>query len=131
MTEIRIAALVLRNAMGEVLSVRKRNTQAFMLPGGKIEPGENSRTTVCREIYEELGIIFDPEAFEYLGEFTAPAANEPGMNVRCDVYVSPHPLSLLPQARAEIAETAWCQLSGERRRLAPLSSEVVFPLLRG
>jgi len=46
---IRVSAVVLRNAAGEVLTVRKRNTSRFMLPGGKPDPGETPAETAVRE----------------------------------------------------------------------------------
>nr|WP_035112424.1 NUDIX domain-containing protein [Corynebacterium freiburgense] len=121
--------MVLRNAAGDVLSVRKQGTHAFMLPGGKVETGEDPRHTACREIQEELGLLIDPDTLEYFGEFTAPAANEPGWNVRCDVFILPKPLDILPRARAEIVESVWCSLTEETRQLAPLSRDIVFPAL--
>ncbi|EPM86442.1 NUDIX hydrolase, partial [Pseudomonas syringae pv. actinidiae ICMP 18804] len=39
MKVINIAAALLIGADGRTLLVRKRGTQAFMQPGGKIEPG--------------------------------------------------------------------------------------------
>lgn len=80
---IRIAAALLIGADGRTLLVRKRGTQAFMQPGGKIEPGEPAAQALARELEEELGLIVDPAQAEFLGEFTAPAANEPGFEVNC------------------------------------------------
>ena len=47
MTVIRIAAVVIENPHGKILSVRKRGTTALMLPGGKIEPGEEPIQTAA------------------------------------------------------------------------------------
>ena len=44
---IRIAAALIRNERGEVLLVRKRDTQAFMQPGGKLEPGESAAAALA------------------------------------------------------------------------------------
>jgi len=38
-----------------VLLVDHRNAQLWLPPGGHVEPGEHPRTTVLRELQEELG----------------------------------------------------------------------------
>jgi 8-oxo-dGTP diphosphatase len=40
---------------GHVLLVDHRNAQLWLPPGGHVEPGEHPRTTVLRELEEELG----------------------------------------------------------------------------
>ena len=47
---IRIAAALLIGADGQTLLVRKRGTQAFMQPGGKIEAGEQPVHALAREL---------------------------------------------------------------------------------
>jgi mutator protein MutT len=43
---------------GKILAVsRKNNPQDFGLPGGKVDPGEDSREAAVRELYEETGLI--------------------------------------------------------------------------
>ena len=130
MTVIRIAAVVLRNTEGEILSVRKRGTGAFMMPGGKLEPGETGRQAAVREISEELGIDLDGPALSFLGRFSAPAANETGCSVDCDVFVHPKPVRELPGVRAEIEEARFFSVDSTASSLAPLSRDVVFPVLR-
>src|SRR5690348_3857370 len=93
---IRIAAALIVDGAGLTLLVRKRGTQTFMQAGGKIEPHESPAQALARELEEELGIRVAPETPEYLGEFTAQAANETGhiVNAACfylraDFDVSP------------------------------------------
>lgn len=83
---IRVSALVLQwdEAM---LMVRKRGTTAYMLPGGKPEPGELPIDTIIREVEEELGLHITRAELEELGTFTASAANEAGHRVVGDVFV--------------------------------------------
>ncbi|MCE2575008.1 NUDIX domain-containing protein [Komagataeibacter sp. FNDCR2] len=112
------AAVIVRE---QVLVVRKRNTAAFMLPGGKPEPGETPQQALHREIREELGCGLTLDA-ELAGDFTAPAANEPGHTVQARIWVAR--LTGTPVAAAEIAELRWLTV-------ADLPVLTLAPLLRG
>ena len=81
---VEVAGAVIRDPTGRLLTVRKRRTQRFMLPGGKREPGEDDLAALTRELAEELGVRL--VAAELLGRFEAPAANEPGATVRSCAY---------------------------------------------
>lgn len=83
---IRVSALVLRRGAA-ILMVRKRGTTAYMLPGGKPEPGEAPIDTIIREVEEELGLPVAAEDLKELGTFEAPAANESDHVVIGDVFV--------------------------------------------
>ena len=52
MNTLTISAACLIDEAGRLLLVRKRNTQAFMLPGGKAEPGEDAISALSRELAE-------------------------------------------------------------------------------
>jgi len=126
---IRVSAVVLRNDAGEVLTVRKKNTARFMLPGGKPDPGETPAETAVRECAEELGAELDPGSLRLIGVFDADAANEPGYRIEGTVYE--HPLVEVAGASAEIEETRWLDpgvvpLPGD---LAPLLEHHVLPTL--
>ncbi|MGJ4973339.1 MULTISPECIES: NUDIX domain-containing protein [unclassified Bradyrhizobium] len=116
-------------SQGRLLLVRKRGTAVFMLPGGKLEPGESDRECLFREIEEELGTqALDPAT--HLGTFEADAANEPDHRVVARVYrVS---LRNEPKTSREIAELAWCDLDHPAKHLAlaPLVAKFVIPQLR-
>ncbi len=124
-----VSAVVMRDADGRIVVVRKVGTAKFMLPGGKIEATESAAGAAVREIGEELGIVLDPHALVDLGTFTADAANEPGHLVVGRVFEHPW----VPGARAtgEIAELAWLDpdAAAGRDDLAPLLREQVLPLL--
>lgn len=129
-TLIRIAAALLIDPEGRTLLVRKRDTQAFMQPGGKIDEGESARAALVRELHEELGLQVPPEAPVYLGRFQAAAANEPGCQVQADLFRVDS--AEQPQAAAEIDALAW--VSGDEAPelvLAPLTRDVILPLYRG
>ncbi|NTV39213.1 MAG: NUDIX domain-containing protein [Demequinaceae bacterium] len=123
-----VSAVVLRDASGRILTVRKAGTQRFMLPGGKHEPGETAAQAALRECTEELGIALDPIELTSLGIFLADAANEPGFIIEGHVFQ--HPLLGEPVAAAEIAELKWLDPSQPLpANLAPLLEHHVIPLL--
>lgn len=122
-----LAAALLLDGEGRALLVRKKGTQAFMQPGGKIEAGESALEAIVRELAEELTLVVAPEEFGYLGRFGAPAANEPGWLVDCEVFTLTTDAPVA--AAAEIAEVRWFDPAdmGDAE-IAPLTSEHVFPL---
>jgi 8-oxo-dGTP diphosphatase len=128
MPVIRIAAAVIIDGGGRILLVRKQGTTAFMQPGGKLEPGEQPDAALARELFEELGLVVDPVAFEHWGRFQAPAANEPDHTVDCDIYAVT--IAQPPVAAAEIDEFRWVALDDDELEIAPLAREVVLPRLR-
>ncbi|MDT7838518.1 NUDIX hydrolase [Aquabacterium sp. OR-4] len=46
---------------GHILLVDHRNAQRWLPSGGHVEPGEDPRHTVVRELHEELGIVIDAQ----------------------------------------------------------------------
>jgi len=127
-TTIRIAAACLLDDAGRLLLVRKRGTQAFMLPGGKHEPGETSEQALLRELGEELDLHLASSALTPLGQFQAAAANEPNSQVDAHVFVAALPHAVQPAA--ELEELAWLAPSAEQpHNIAPLLREQVLPAL--
>lgn len=124
-----VAAVVLRDDLGRVLTVRKRGTHRFMLPGGKIEPGETSDQTAVREIAEETGLDLPIAELEFLGTFHNEAANEPGHLLKSHVYVYPTPIAAATPHR-EIAEVRWIDPYDPGVPLAPQLEFNVLPLLK-
>jgi len=123
-----VSAVVLRDASGRIVTVRKAGTQRFMLPGGKPEPGETAAQAAIRECAEELGLTLDPGRLTALGVFTADAANEPGLTLEGSVFE--HPLEGEPRAAAEIAELRWLDPAQPLPSdLAPLLEHHVLPML--
>ena len=126
MKAIEIVAGVIRDRGGRVLTVRKRGTGAFMLPGGKRNPGENDLDALSRELGEELGC--DLVSAEHLGTYDAPAANEPDTRVYGSIYLADVAGGL--SARAEIEELLWIEpKSPPSVRLAPLLERQVLTRL--
>ncbi|TWA97453.1 NUDIX hydrolase [Bradyrhizobium stylosanthis] len=124
---IRIAAALMSRSDGRVLLVRKRATESFMQPGGKIEAGEHPQAALRRELSEELGIEVDPSEMTYVGRYTAPAANEPGRLVDADIFRVVIAHSVTPAA--EIEEILWLDPSSPGAvKLAPLTRDKLLPL---
>lgn len=130
-TTLHIAAAVLLNEHQQVLLVRKRGTSAFMQPGGKIDCGEQPLDALIRELQEELGLVIDPSDATFLGQYQAPAANEPGFMVDCALYrVEMKPGDEAIPA-AEIEEAVWVSVAEVYKLdLAPLTRKVILPLVR-
>lgn len=126
---ISVSTVLLRNSQGQVLTVRKRGTTAFMLPGGKPEPGERPEEAAVREVREELDAILDPSALHPLGVAEAPAANEPGHTVRATIFEHPPVPETTPTA--EIEEIRWLDPLSRPLPpdLAPLLRDEILPLL--
>ncbi|KIV61809.1 Nudix hydrolase [Pseudomonas sp. FeS53a] len=128
MTTLDIAAACLIDADNRLLLVRKRNTRAFMLPGGKREPGESAHEALRRELQEELELSLPAEALSLLGSFRAAAANEPDTWVEAQVFVARLEQPVAPAA--ELEELAWLAPGQPLPdTLAPLLREQVLPAL--
>jgi len=126
---IRIAAALLLNTQGQTLLVRKRGTTAFMQPGGKIEAHELPVHALARELEEELGLQINPAQAAFLGQFSAPAANEPGFFVQADIFQLTIDGEVTPAA--EIEEVIWVDPTTDPAvDLAPLTRELILPFYR-
>jgi 8-oxo-dGTP diphosphatase len=124
---IRIAAAIILDNRGRVLLVRKHHTAFFIQPGGKLQEGEFSLEALEREVREELGCRLGQT--EFLGIFSAPAANEPTHIVEAALYRAE--IAGEVHAAAEIEEVVWVEPSrAGGLPLAPLTRDHVLPLCR-
>lgn len=98
-----------------------------MNPGGKPEPGESARQTLCRELAEEIGLQVDPIALEPWGRYETDAANEPGHSLGAECFL----LRVADPAHAvaaEIAESTWVDPAKPVDvELAPLAERFLLP----
>jgi 8-oxo-dGTP diphosphatase len=123
---VEVVGAVIRDADGRLLTVRKRGTSRFMLPGGKREPGEDDLTALAREVCEELGV--EVTAASLLGDFEAAAANEPGAIVRSRAFVVEIAGRIAIQA--EIEELLWIDpAASPAAPIAPLLVSQILPTL--
>lgn len=125
---LRIATACLMDSAGRLLIVRKRGTEMFMLPGGKIEHGEAPLDALKRELLEELGLKMEPSSLHPLGHFRSRAANEPDHWVEADIFLGEAQSAI--EALAEIEALMWLDLNAQHQcELAPLLREQVIPAL--
>ena len=125
-----IAAALIRDGDGRLLLVRKRGTFAFMQAGGKIEPGETPLEALVRELEEELAYRPTRTEAEFLGVFSAEAANEPGHLLEAHLFrIEGEAAEFTP--RAELDEAIWIWPdAAEELHLAPFTREHVLPIAR-
>ena len=129
MRSITVSAICFEREDGAVLTVRKRGTAAWMLPGGKPEPGEGAAACAVREVLEELGVEIGVDRIDRMGEFETRAANEAGFALHASVFRTR--ARIAPEPRAEIEAVRWIDPAAgiDDEAEAPLNRELVFPLL--
>jgi 8-oxo-dGTP diphosphatase len=129
MRPLKISCAAIVDDNGRTLLVRKANTDFYMQPGGKIEPGETPLACLKRELMEELGVAFPDAQMRYLGNFSEVAANEPDVMLAADIFFIHH--NVQPKVSGEIADCIWLDPAREvRDDLAPLTKNVVLGLVR-
>ena len=123
---VEVVGAVIRDAEGRLLTVRKRGTARYMLPGGKREPGEDDLAALAREVFEELGVQL--ASAELFGVFEAPAANEPGATVLSHAYLATVAGDIAIQA--EIDDLLWIDPAAPPDvPIAPLLLAEILPRL--
>lgn len=124
MKTILIAAAIVRDEAGRFLLVRKRGSEFFFQPGGKIDAGEQPETALIREIEEELGIRIDEDQLSYAAKMSAPAANELDAAVEAELFHLTLKEGQVPAASSEIEELIWLKAGDQSRPVALLSQSI-------
>lgn len=90
----------------KILVARSKGKDAFYIPGGKREAGENDQEALIREIEEELSVTLHSDSLKYYGTFSAQAhGHSEGIVVQMTCYEGSYEGEL--KAAAEIEEVAW------------------------
>ncbi|QTF09162.1 NUDIX domain-containing protein [Brenneria izadpanahii] len=127
---LRLSAAIVVNDAGEMLLVRKRNTQAFMQPGGKIDGQETPTDALLRELHEELSLHIDESQLQHMGRYHAKAANEPDTWIDAEIFWLSLSAPIVPAA--EIEEAVWIDIRKQPAgmTLAPLTEQQLIPIAR-
>jgi 8-oxo-dGTP diphosphatase len=129
-TVICIAAALIDDGEGRVFLVRKRDTAAFMQPGGKIDQDETPFQTLARELTEELSFAPDEAVARLIGTFSAPAANEPDHRVEAQIFHI-RACGRTFTIGAELEQGIWVSIDdASKLPLAPLTRDHMLPLAR-
>lgn len=100
--KLHTAGLVALQDRKLLLAYSKRK-QAFYLPGGKLDEGEDAVTALIREIKEELSIDILPDELMLYCHISAPAYGErPPIVMEQDCFL--YALKSVPVANAEIED---------------------------
>jgi 8-oxo-dGTP diphosphatase len=127
--KIIIASALLLNADKDLLVVRKKNSNFYMLPGGKVEGNESYKQTLLRELQEELNLELKESDFKYLGQHETGAANEQNTIVQGNIFILQNALVSLPKAHAELAEVRFIsKITYQKFQLAHLLKEFALPI---
>ncbi|WP_435658262.1 NUDIX hydrolase [Brucella pituitosa] len=124
MKTILIAAAIVRDEAGRFLLVRKRGSEIFFQPGGKIDAGEQPQIALIREIEEELGICIDESQLRFAAKMSAPAANELDSTVEAELFHLTLKQGQIPAASSEIEELIWLKAGDQSRPVALLSQSI-------
>ncbi|PWD83553.1 NUDIX hydrolase [Ignatzschineria cameli] len=123
-----LAAGIMIDPKGRLLIVRKKNTEKYMLPGGKIEPQETPIEALIRELKEELDVEIPLALANFITTYEAPAANEPGYQIRSNLFFILLPQEIKVTAATEIAEAIWITPQEiPNYNFAPLMTSFVIP----
>ncbi len=123
-TGIHKVGLLVLNGKSVLLCEQHDHPSLYILPGGKIEPGETELECLARELHEELGDVTASNLVK-LGQYHHHTAGDPPRAIRIDLYSGS--LQGTPQPHSEIARLVWFDDSGDPLLLPPSLRDLIFP----
>ena len=122
----KIAGLIIKD--GKILLVRKYDEEQFIIPGGKILPGEIPRETLARELKEELNLeLIDMRSWSQ--NFTVHFKIKDKLIIMDSYLVQ---VKGEPKASSEINEFKWLDSSYKKQgiKIASIDEDYIFPELK-
>jgi len=122
----KIAFLIL--SKGKILMTRKYDEEQFIIPGGKVLPGETHRQTLARELKEELNL--DLVEIRFWGRNFAVHFKNKDKLIIMDSYLVE--VKGEPKASSEINEFSWLDSSYKKKgyKIASIDEDYIFPDLK-
>lgn len=129
MNKIYIASAMILNDKNEILLVRKKNSEYFQLPGGKIKNNESNFETLRRELFEEINLLIEEINCLPLGKHETKAVNEKNTIVNGNLFEIVHTNLSNISIKNEIVEMAWINiLNYKSYKWAHLAEEFILPI---
>ncbi|QNR08682.1 NUDIX domain-containing protein [Macrococcoides canis] len=108
---------------GKLLLVKVRENEHYYLPGGKIEAGEDDRTSLERELREELSLELDKENMQYLYTVTGPAYPDTDKSVELRCYKYDGDIGDI-QMNSEITDVKYVDID-DKEKIAPAVNKLI------
>ncbi|MGW0937771.1 NUDIX hydrolase [Streptomyces sp. NPDC002666] len=135
------AAAIITDQIGRVLLVRPtyRKDDAWLLPGGVVEPGEHPHVTCRREITEELGLADLPLTRVLAVHSLSPHHHDLQLGPPCPGEVrfvfdggslNPDQVEAIRLPREELSEYAFLETRDAVQRLRPVDGKIMLAAYR-
>lgn len=108
---------------GKLLLVKVRENEHYYLPGGKIEAGEDDRTSLERELREELSLELDKENMQYLYTVIGPAYPDTDKTVELRCYRYDGDIGDI-QKNSEITDVMYVDIN-DKEKIAPAVNKLI------
>lgn len=107
-----------------------KNTEVFILIGGKIEEDETAEQCLIREVEEELEVKVESDSIKFLKEFYGPAHGKDKETVLLNIKLFQADFIGEPQTTEEIVEIAYFDSQSDKRHISEIGQKQIFPWLK-